>query len=572
MTIGAREEISAAEVPLLNDVVPRSVDFRGRPSVRSKSGCWKSASFIIGAGVAERLSYYGISVNLVNYLTGKLGQPTATAASVLNAWYGTASLLPILGAFLADSFSGRFRMIIASCVLYVSGLSFLSLSAALRSADASKCKPAANYTASCTPDHLQLTFFFFALYLVAIAQGGLTPCVQAFGADQFDEDDEDESESKSSFFNWWYCFSSGVIVVPLFGLTYIQDNVSWELGFGIPAVVMCLTLVVFLVGCPTYRFRVNPGGMNPFVRITLVFVKAVRNWRAHPGPELCEEEGVLPRTGSQFRFLDKALLTRDGWAEDDKVCSVGDVEDARSILRLIPIWFACLGYSIVYAQPATLFTKQIATIDRRVTPSFEMPAASIQLCFITAVVMVCLPLYDRALVPLARKITKTPSGIPTLGRISFGLLLSLSSIVIAALVERRRLSTASQAGLPAGAVVPMSVWWFAPQYVLSGIADVFAMVGLQEFFYGEVPAELKSVGLSMYLSILGIGSLLSSFLISSIQVATSRGGRPGWFADDLNRAHLDYFYWLLAGMSALGFVAFTCFTKSYMYKRTKVHS
>ncbi|KAL3637605.1 hypothetical protein CASFOL_018773 [Castilleja foliolosa] len=112
-------EVSETEMPLLNDVVMGSVDFRGRTSVRFKSGCWKSASFIIGAGVAERFAYYGISSNLVSYLTGELGQPTATAASMLNAWYGTASLLPIVGAYVADSFSGRFRMIIVSCVLYV---------------------------------------------------------------------------------------------------------------------------------------------------------------------------------------------------------------------------------------------------------------------------------------------------------------------------------------------------------------------------------------------------------------------------------------------------------------------
>lgn len=77
--------------------------------------------------MAERLAYYGVSANLVSYLTENLGQPTATAAAQLNAWYGTAALLPILGAFLADSFSGRFRMIILASLLYISVSTLISL-------------------------------------------------------------------------------------------------------------------------------------------------------------------------------------------------------------------------------------------------------------------------------------------------------------------------------------------------------------------------------------------------------------------------------------------------------------
>ncbi|KAK4483882.1 hypothetical protein RD792_011091 [Penstemon davidsonii] len=525
--------------------------------------------YLLGVGVAERFAYYGISSNLISYLTGSMGQSTAAAAAFLDAWYGTASLLPILGAFVADSYSGRYRTILVSCVLYISGLIFLTLSASFNTFRSSEGKKTANNT-TCSPTELQIMFFYFSLYLVALAQGGYTPCVQAFGADQFDDEDNKECKAKSSFFNWWNCFSSIGVFVPLLVLTYIQENLSWELGFGIPAVVMGFTLVIFLVGTPTYRFRINSDGRNPFVRISRVFVKAARNWRTTL--TIDEEDcSIIPQENNQFKFLDKSLSTTasDDSMGDGKCCSIKDVEDAKSILRLVPIWCSTLGYSIVFAQPSTLFTKQATTMDRYFISRFEIPAASLQQYFILVTLIVFIPIYDRVFVPIARAITKKPSGISMLQRIGIGLFLSLVSIVFATFVERKRLATAIEYGLvdKPNAMVPMSALWLAPQYALSGIADVFTLIGLQEFFYEQVPCDLKSIGFAMYLSIYGIGSLLSSFLVSFIENATKTHGQDGWFADNLNRAHLDYFYWLLTGLSVVGFVAYIYFVRFYVYRR-----
>lgn len=154
-----------------------------------------------------------------------------------------------------------------------------------------------------------------------------------------------------------------------------------------------------------------------------------------------------------------------------------------------------------------------------------------------------------------------------LQRSGIGFLLCVVSMVTAAIVEMKRLKTAKEYGLVdmPNVTVPMRVWWLIPQYILLGIADVFAMVGLQEFFYDQIPNELRSVGLSLYLSIYGVGSFLSGFLISIIEETTGGGGKTSWFNNNLNRAHIDNFYWLLAGLSAVELAAFLYFAKSYVY-------
>ncbi|XP_031111070.1 protein NRT1/ PTR FAMILY 5.4 [Ipomoea triloba] len=542
----------------------------GGKTTMDRKGGWKSAIFIIFVEMAERFSYYGIAGNLITYLTTVLGQPTATAARNVNTFLGVSALFPILGAFLADSYVGRFKTIVVSTAVYILGLVMLVVAstAALRRHG---------------------TLFFVALYTVSVGEGGHKPCVQTFAADQFDEDLPEEKQAKSSFFNWWYL---GILVgatLAVLVVIYVEDFVGWTVGYGMLAAATVLALAVFLAGSRTYA-REAPVG-SPFTRVAHVVAAAVRKRRLSEerdgrgiwygdgeigGAAAADGERLrtraLART-NQFRFLDKATIIDDTDVSSEKrnpwrLCSVSQVEEVKLLLRLIPIWLSCLTFAAVIAQHGTFFTKQAATLDRSLG-SFHFPPASFQVVTSTTI-LISVALYDRLLVPAARRLTGVPSGITVLQRIGAGLVISVVTMTVAGALETKRLRVAAEHGLldSPTATLPMPIWWLAPQYVLTGLGDVFTIVGLQELFYDQMPVQMRSTGAALYLSIVGVGNFLSGVLITIVQRISARSGHQ-WLLNNLNRSHLNYFYWLLAGLSAVNFCIYVFAAKAFVYKKVE---
>ncbi|KAJ6744771.1 MAJOR FACILITATOR SUPERFAMILY PROTEIN ISOFORM 1 [Salix purpurea] len=529
-SISSGTERSSAATPLIqaaDDSVNGAVDYDGNPVHRSTSGGWRSASFIIAMEVAERFAYFGICSNLITYLTGPLGQSTASAAANVNTWSGTAALLPLLGAFVADSFLGHYRTIVAASLVNILGLSITKSS----------------LSTVCTgeEERLEATILHRSPAIVREKPnvkwndvGGLESAKQAL--------------QEAVILPIWFQRGEGNESVKLRDVSRL--NFLCRRG-------------------KTYRFSVKENDKNPFMRIGQVIVRAIKNRHHTPLAISSEEDACQWRQCSeQFKFLNKALLAPNGSQVDQNVSTVNDVEDTKALLKLVPICITSLAYAIVCAQTSTFFTKQGATLDRKIVSNFRVPAATLQ-TFIGFAIMVFIPVYDRIVVPISRHLTRKPSGITMLQRIGIGMVFSVISMVIAALVETKRLETAKDHGLIdlPKVTIPMSIWWLAPQYILCGVADVLTIVGLQEFCYNQVPKDLRSLGISIFLSISGIGSFLSTFLISSINKATSGDGQESWFSNNLNRAHLDYLYWLLGGLSALGFIAYLYFARSYIYNR-----
>ncbi|XP_010680056.2 protein NRT1/ PTR FAMILY 8.3 [Beta vulgaris subsp. vulgaris] len=554
-----------------------SVDLQGNRVLKSKTGNWRACPFILGTECCERLAYYGIATNLVSYLTGKLHEGNVSAARNVTTWSGTCYLTPLLGAVLADAYWGRYWTIAVFSTIYFIGMCTLTLSASVPAFKPPECVD--SFCPAATPP--QYGVFFLGLYLIALGTGGIKPCVSSFGADQFDDTDPSERVKKGSFFNWFYfsinigAFVSSTLIV------WMQENAGWGIGFGIPALFMGIAIASFFSGTPLYRFQ-RPGG-SPLTRMGQVVIASFRKCKL----DVPQDSNLLYETpdkhsaieGSrklehtdELKCLDKAAVVSDAdmksgdFSNPWRLCTVTQVEELKILIRMFPIWATGIVFAAVYAQMSTMFVEQGTVMDRRIG-SFTIPAASLSTFDVISVIF-WVPIYDSFLVPIARKFTGQERGFSELQRMGIGLFISILSMVAAALVEIKRLQIAQELGLVDENVpVPLNIFWQVPQYFLVGAAEVFTFVGQLEFFYDQSPDAMRSLCSALSLLTTSLGNYLSSFILTVVTVLTTAGGNPGWIPDNLNKGHLDNFFWLLAGLSFLNLLLYVFCSLRYKQKK-----
>ncbi|EEF41543.1 oligopeptide transporter, putative [Ricinus communis] len=552
-----------------------TVDLHGRPVLASKTGKWKACAFLVGYEAFERMAFYGIASNLVNYLTTQLHEDTVASVRNVNNWSGSVWITPILGAYIADTYMGRYWTFTVSSLFYVMGMILLTMAVSLKFMKPTCINGVCN---KATPS--QIAFFYTSLYIIAIGAGGTKPNISTFGADQFDDFDPKEKKLKVSFFNWWM-FSSflGALVATLC-LVYIQENMGWGLGYGIPTVGLILSLFIFYLGTPLYRHKVSKT-KSPARDLIQVPIVAFRNRKLQlpTDPSRLHEFELqyYIDTGKRqvhhtpvFRCLDKAALKDGNTYDSSPPCTVTQVEGTKLVLGMILIWVVTLIPSTIWAQINTLFVKQGTTLDRGLGSNFQIPAASLG-SFVTLSMLLSVPMYDRFFVPFMRKKTGNPRGITLLQRLGIGFVIQVTAIAIAYAVEVRRMHVIRvQHTRSPTEIVPMSIFWLLPQYVLLGIADVFNAIGLLEFFYDQSPEDMQSLGTTFFTSGIGAGNFLNSFLVTMVDKITGRGGGKSWIGNNLNDCHLDYYYGFLLVISTLNLGAFLWASSRFIYKKETI--
>ncbi|KAH0668942.1 hypothetical protein KY289_023435 [Solanum tuberosum] len=545
--------------------------------VNTRKGGLRTMPFIILNESFERIASYGSQTNLIIYLMTYYNMSAATGTSILGLWGALSSGLAIVGAIIADSYWGRFNAVAYGTIFTFIGMVILWLTSMIPQLTTFACS---HFQHVCNgPTAFQLAVLFTSFAFTSVGAGFVRPCSIMFGADQLEQKGNPENKKiVESYFNWYYASTGVATMIAVTVIIYIQDRFGWQIGFGIPVILMVLSVSTFLIGSPLYIKVKTDKENNLLLGLFQAGVAAFRKRKTRLPLTGCDDyyhspnETEVLTPSKDFRFLNRACmiedpqrdLNPDGSASNPwNLSSVERVESLKALIRILPMWSA--GFMMFVDLNVFAFSVlQTKTMDRHIFPHFEVPAASFSVFLIIALT-IWITFYDRVFVPLLSKYTGRPRGLSPVTRMGIGLVVSCMSMALSAITESIRRTRAIAEGHEddPNALVNMSAMWFVPQYALLGVAEATHGVGQIEFFYTLLPKSMASIASAMYTVGTAVSSLIGSFLVSSEDWLTSRGGKTSWLASNINKGHLDYHFWILAFMSFLNLLYFLVVCRFY---------
>nr|GME09621.1 protein NRT1/ PTR FAMILY 1.2-like [Ipomoea batatas] len=535
-----------------------------------RGGGLRTLPFIAGNLALTNMATIGLAPNMILYLMREYQMDMASGSNVLYWWSAASNITPVIGAFMADSFVGRFQITTLGSVIGLVGMFLFWLTTVIPQARPPPCLDSNNTCSSATA--VQLFLLFTSFILVSIGSGGVNSSSLAFCVDQL----KNEGVKMERYFGWYYAITLVSALVAITCLVYIQENMGWEIGFGVLLLLMLCAAVLIFLGSPFY-VKPKPKG-SLITGLIQVIVASYRKrsllLSSGNGGIAYHQEGTMLRLPSEtLRFLNKACiiqdphqdLNSDGKAADPwSLCTVDQVEELKAILRVIPIWVTGAIMSINISQ-GSFDTLQATTVDRHIIcSSFQISVGSLAIFAFVAVV-IWFVLYERAIIPIASRVTGKPVRFSTKTRMGCGIFVSFLSVVVAAVVETVRRSLANKEGYseePEG-LIKMSVLWLVPHLILVGFAEAMNAVAQNEFYVSEFPQSMASIASNLLGLGSATGSVAASFLMSAINDMTEGGESGSWISSNINKGHYDYYNWILAGLSMANMLLFSFCSLAY---------
>lgn len=191
--------------------------------------------YIVGNEACERFSFYGMRSILTLYMTHMLLMSESEAIEVAHLFNAGIYILPLLGAWLADRFLGRYKTILFISLFYCVGHAVLATADLAHSIEARQI------------------ILFIGLFIIAMGAGGIKPCVSAFVGDQVDAA-KDSAVMTRVYAAFYWSINLGSFFAFLL-IPWVRQNWGYSWAFGIPGIFMGIATLVFWCGRRQYHHK-----------------------------------------------------------------------------------------------------------------------------------------------------------------------------------------------------------------------------------------------------------------------------------------------------------------------------
>ena len=502
------------------------------------------SKYIVGNEACERFSFYGMRSILVAYMTGMLLMSKNEATEVVHLFIACTYLLPLLGAWLADRFLGRYRTIISISLFYCLGNAVLAMADFAGDVETRKW------------------ILFIGLTIIAIGAGGIKPCVSAFVGDQVPEGEKNGPTMTRLYAAFYWSVNLGsffsFLVIP-----WVRQNWGYSWAFGIPGIFMALATLIFWLGRKKYNHvpptqpeflhalcsRVFQGparacerfggdavkratntaiGIAAFVVIAPIVV-LLGNWAHDGGARIAALSGASETATALIGVLTLILyvialllaalklaastgmkgflgvlgcMIFESKEEINKRFTESEKRGVRNLVRVLIVFLMIIPFWSLYDQTASSWVLQ-----GKMMKSIDLSWGGVKFSFGAEEMQSFNPLLIMTFVPLVTLFVYPHIGrwAAPLKRMGLGILMAgIAYGAVAAL--QQRIDTGAQ----------LSILWQCIPYFLLTLSEILVSTTGLEYAYTAAGKNLKSIVSSFWLLTSTLGNLLVVFLTTLV--------------------------------------------------------
>ncbi|PYI07407.1 PTR2-domain-containing protein [Aspergillus sclerotiicarbonarius CBS 121057] len=469
--------------------------------------------------LCERFSYYGTTAVFVNFIqrplpagstTGAthgrdnlvpgalgMGQQASTGLTLFNSFW--AYIMPLMGAYMADQYWGRFRTIMVSIAAALVGHTILIISA---------IPPVIKNP------HGAIGCFSIGLIIMGIGTGGFKSNISPLIAEQYREEKPyiktlasgervivDPAATVARIYLYFYMMVNIGSILGQVSMVYAERYVGFWLSYLLPTIMFtfCPTVLFF---CRNKYYLVKPTGS--------VYLQAFRLWKlAMQGRWSLNPARLFKNNPTPFWEPVKPSTlgpNRPQWMtfDDEWVDEVARGLKACKVFLWYPL------YWLAYNQMLNNLTSQAATMKLGGVPNDIINNLN------PLSLIIFIPIMDQLVYPFLRKIgiKFTPLKRITAGFFTAGL------SMIAATVTQYYIYQKGQCGKQANHCLdeynshsPISVWVQALVYILGGLSEIFASVTSLEYAFTKAPRNMRSLVQAVALFMNAFSSAIGQALV-----------------------------------------------------------